>query len=216
MRRFGCAGLLLLCLASCAGNRQTISQQEQIIEMGEGDIRVDAYLFDCRLKRNGKLNSFRLDLFVTDSMAAFYGRGYLGKGVFRGVLRNDSLYVLFPTTHEYLMEAVPTLLHSGDCAPDLDEEMLLTYLLPIADSRVKETGKKTHEITLDETADNCAFHLHFSYKEKDDLWRPEGLEFSDLSTTELTATRRELRIGAKISRNRFDFVVPENSARISP
>ena len=76
-------------LASKEKIRERPVEAEAVFEEGKGD----AFLFDVKIRRNGKKNSVRLDVYRSGDSLSLYARGYLGKGVLKGLITNDSLVV---------------------------------------------------------------------------------------------------------------------------
>ncbi len=107
----------LLITAGCGSSRKGALVGDEA--NWQGKVEVEAYLFDAKLRRDNKPTSVRLEFFHTDSVIAFAGRGYLGKGALKGRLTEDSLEVYFPTTDEFVKEAAADLMSSFDCAGDI-------------------------------------------------------------------------------------------------
>lgn len=209
--------LIAFLLTHCSSGRKAEPSTEERSSIAEtGRVIADAYLFDCKLRRDGKPNSFRLELFVADSTAAFSGKGYLGKGIFHGLLTRDSIYIVFPTKKEYLVEAVTTLLRSGDCVPEISDSNILQYLQPLTSAMVGDATKKSYTRTIEESGDDCSLSLNFKYKKRNKLWYPDQILYEDNKNTRLTAKCREVKVGAKIAANRFQFTPPEQAVRIFP
>ncbi len=217
MPRLLCTVLLFaFLLTHCSSGRKAEPAQETVSAIEPGKVFADAYLFDCKLKRQGKSNSFRLELFVADSIAAFSGKGYLGKGIFSGLLTRDSIYIVFPTKKEYMAEAVTTLLRSGDCVPELSDSNVHSFLLPLTQVMAADAARKTQTRTIDKQGDNCSLSLHFSYKKRNQRWYPDQIQYEDNRDNRLTAKSREVKIRAKIAVNRFRFSPPGQAVRIFP
>jgi hypothetical protein len=182
----------------------------------------EAYLFDARLYRQGKRNSFRLELFRTDSIMAMAGRGYLGKGALKGWLTADSIEVYFPSTDEYLYESVDRLLSGLDCADDLPAVNLLSYFTRLPSPAYDTTG---YRVRLEETgndevaalvaASNCSWQLTLAYKRRSAGWRLESFEFDDGADNRLTGRLRERRERAKVKAEKFRLTLPEGAIRIT-
>ncbi len=100
----------------------------------EFDVQVEAYLFDAVVLRGQKRNTFRLDVYQTDSIMALTGRGYLGKGALKGWMTRDSIKVLFPATNEYLYETIPALIGSIACLGDTAEINMFALFSALPDS----------------------------------------------------------------------------------
>ena len=60
-----------------------------------------AYLIDLRINDNGRKFSVSTELYFSGDSIGFYGRGYLGKGAFKGNVINDIVTVYFKSRNEY-------------------------------------------------------------------------------------------------------------------
>ena len=76
--------------------------------------RGDAYLFDLKIYNKGRKNSVRLDIYRNEDSLALYARGYLGKGVLKGLINQDSILTFFPTENQFYAGEINRLL-SGNC-----------------------------------------------------------------------------------------------------
>lgn len=185
------------------------------------DVIVEAYLFDARLHRDKKPTSVRLEFYHTDSVIAIAGRGYLGKGALRGRLTSDSLEVYFPTTDEYFLEPVATVLGSVDCSEELPEISLLALFNNLPDS-VLPTDKIT--VSADYTDDRnpeylisakgCPWEIHVTYALHNEGWRIKEFQFDDGKGNTLKGKRRTYKREAKVKANKFLVPIKPESMRI--
>lgn len=186
------------------------------------EIPVEAYLFDVKLRRDGKPTSFRLDLYQTDSVVAMYGRGYFNKGAFRGVLSDDSLHINFPSSKEYLRESIESLFQSFDCEKDLIAVELLAYFSRPPDSGhisddlnvevLEETGK-AQKIKVNST--NCPWRLIIGYDLVEKGWRIDTFEFDDDKSVTLKGELRKYNGNSAISQSRFKLAIPDKFSKIT-
>lgn len=186
-------------------------------------VRVEAYLFDAKIRRDGNPTSLRLELFQTDSLVALSARGYLGKGALKGRLTADSLEAYFPTRNEYLHEAVRDLLFSSSCTHTinhLDFPSLLRTLpdeMNLGDARLdrddQKDGKRPHFVI---TWPECTWRLELTYNFRKNGWRLLELLFDNGDNISFTARRRVHKASTRVNRNKFDLPVGPNAIRITP
>jgi len=124
------AALMTVSLQGCLfdGRRSGAAQTTEEVSRVEGKLAVDAYLFDVKFKQNGKRRSVRLDVFFADTIALFTARGYLGKGVAKGVWRPDSSLFYFPTENQYYSGPLDEMTRAG-CAGGGDLQRLVPMFL---------------------------------------------------------------------------------------
>lgn len=192
----------------------------------EGDwnqkIEVEAYLFDAKLKRDGKPTSVRLEFFQTDSVIGIAGRGYLGKGALKGRLTADSIEVYFPSTDEYFYEAVSDLMNSFDCTGQPPSVSLFALFRNLPEKVIEPT--RGAEVVADLSRArypryeisfaDCAWQIELTYVRQKKGWRIKSFNFSDGGSTSLDGTRREYKHQAKVKLKRFAVPVKDGSVRI--
>lgn len=186
-----------------------------------GEVKVEAYLFDARLHRNNKPTSVRLEFYHTDSVIAIAGRGYLGKGALRGRLTADSLEVYFPSTDEYLLETVATVLGSIDCSEQLPEISLLSLFSQLPDSALSGSGLNILSNFDDEqhpeyfiAAEGCPWQIYLVYAQHNKGWRIREFRFDDGKGNTLKGKRRTYKREAKVKASKFYVPVKPGSMRI--
>jgi hypothetical protein len=174
---------------------------------------VEAYLMDARVYRDGKPTSFRLELFVSDSLIGIGGRGYLGKGALKGVLTRDSLIMYFPTSREYVREARDSLLTSAACSLGLGLLDIERWLKALPEDRsaapatvVTEMGNREAHCSL--TWPECDWKLVLDYQLRDDAWRIKQIEFDDGGKTRFKAETRVHKRHATVDASRFEVIIP--------
>lgn len=200
----------------------------QSIETGEetsgrkARIGAEAYLFDARMKRDGKPTSVRLDLYQTDTLIAFNGRGYLGKGAFKGWLTSDSLKAYFPSTNEYVYEAVDDLFASLNCTTSTVGLPLFRCFhgtpgtgLP-KDLLVQETDPDPGRHVFVIQSAVCPWTAELVYDRQVFGERLERFSFDDGSAFTVKSKRRQYKAEAKVPNTRFRLNIPADAVRVIP
>lgn len=212
-----------LILGGCYGGDRQFGDETSDNESLYSEIPVEAYLFDVKLRRDGKPTSFRLDLYQTDSAVAMYGRGYFNKGAFRGVLSDDSLHINFPSSKEYLQESIESLFQSFDCEKDLIAVELLAYFARPPDSgqiagdlMVESLEQDGQSRKVKVSSKNCPWRLLMGYDLKENGWRIESFEFDDDKSVTLKGELRKYKGDSSISQSRFKLTIPSNFSKITP
>lgn len=191
-------------------------------------VRVEAYLFDAKIRKDGKPTSLRLELFQTDSLVALSARGYLGKGAFKGRLTSDSLEAYFPTRNEYLYESVLDLLFRSSCTHaihpldfpgllrNLPDEMYLGAGLIVQrqKSNSLHPNPRHREFTL--TWPECAWRLELTYDKRKTGWRLSKLILDNGDNISFTAKRRSYKASVRVNRNKFELPIGPDAIRITP
>ena len=200
-----------------------IIPKEQKKKSRSEKVRTEAYLFDAKLKQNGKPTSVRLFFYQTDSVIAIGGKGYLGKGALKGWMTNDSILVTFPTLREYLYESIDDLFASFNCTGDIPKFNLMTLFTTLPD--------ESHELAFAEVtmlkADvkrpkyrisfpNCKWKLVITYDKKRSGYRIRNFTFRDGAGTSLTAKRREYKGNSNVPLSRFQTDILPAMSRIIP
>ncbi len=190
-----------------------------------GKIRVEAYLYDAKIRRDGKPTSLRLELYQTDSLVGLSARGYLGKGVLKGRLTADSLEAYFPAGDEYLYESIQDLLKGGACNYEIGNidfpELLKTLpdrldlgATQIARAETENNSDKQPEFVI--TWPDCRWRLEVSYRLRNNSYRLYTLFFDNGDKITFTARLRAYRPSAKISREKFEPATGPETVRITP
>lgn len=185
-------------------------------------IEVEAYLFDAKLRRDGKPTSVRLEFFQTDSVIGIAGRGYLGKGALKGRLTADTIEVFFPSTDEYLYEAVSDLMNSFDCTGQPPPISLFDLFRMLPDQALGKLDKAN--ISIDRSSArypryeirfaDCPWQIELTYVRQKKGWRIKSFSFTDGDSTSLDGSRREYKRDAKVKLKKFAVPVKGSSARI--
>lgn len=208
-------------LVGCGGPRQGNGDREGR-PLRNSRIRAEAYLFDARIKHDGRTTSVRLDLYRTDTLIGFAGRGYLGKGAFKGWIAAESLLVFMPRTNEFMQEAIAELRVLDSSVSCLDELDLLRLF-----GNLPDQGNLGH-LLVESNYDNLKrpefeisdpgglWQLDLVYDEHDPGWRIREFEFDDGSDFQLEATRRRFKTEARIPVDAFSVELPPDARRIIP
>ena len=210
--------LLAVCI-SCGGHGSQITDENKV---GQHKIEAEAYLFDVKIRRQGKPTSLRLDLYQTDSVIAMFGRAYFNKGAFRGRLTSDSLNIFFPASNEFLQESIDALFSTFNCQGHLTGLPVFNYFSVLPDSALSETGleirtlinenkKKSFEIS----ASGCSWMISLKYQKEDKGWRLNEFKFDDKQSVRIKGSRRIYKSSAEIPSGRFELAIPSDSYRIS-
>lgn len=226
MLRASCLAVITggcLLSAGCGGSYYAGTVPEEYsAAKTEVKVEVEAFLFDSRIRRDGKPTSFRLELFRTDSIIALSGRGYLGKGALRGRMTADSLEIYFPASNEYLYESLGDIANSSSCPEGLrglDFLGLLTTL-PTNDHiasgvAIECDSSKTERRHFTLTWVDRHWEMKLEYDRREIGWRLLKLSFVD-DKTSFKTTRRSMKRRAEINQNRFRVFVPEDALKIIP
>ncbi len=214
--------VLSACLGGCAVNHKPRIGAEDP-RYPTGDIRADAYLFDAKIKREGKPTSIRLQIYQADTITALSGKGYLGKGVIKGRIRDDSLLVYFPSSEEFLRETIGSVIASSGCPQSVPYVNLSALLSTVPDSLpgianvevAPNYGDPDRPQFMIFTPD-CPWQLELEYDRHDTGWRLRRFEFDDGNDINIKADRRTFKDNTDISAERFYIVIPDYATRIIP
>jgi len=219
---FPFAILLIITISGCGAYRDVPEGHEQKVEYENKKIKVEASLFDARLYKDNKPTSFRLEVFQTDTLLGVAGRGYLGKGAFKGWMRQDSLMIYFPTAKEYLYEATADLLRSEGCMSDIFGLDLLScfrerpqndgYGDNLVIMPVEKEKKKAQYVIYQK---DCPWQLVIFYDLRKKGWRIKKFEFTNGDDFTLKGQRREYKPNARVKLKRFRLEIPPGAVRIT-
>ncbi len=138
-------------------------------------------------------------------------------------MSTDSIKVYFPSTNEYVYEAIEDLMNSFECSGNLSSINLtnLFYDLPDRISQPDDINieadykdKKQPEFII--TPQNCSWRISLIYDKQDTGWRIKNFEFSDGDKTILKADRRIYKNQSNIPINKFQFHSVSDAVRIIP
>ena len=214
---------LFAVLVGCAGVYQGVDGEgERAGKSAGGEITADAYLFDTKTYREGKLTSVRLEIFWTDSVMALGGRAYLGKGALKGRLTRDSLTIYFPTRKEYLDEPIHEALTSSDCPFSLGALDVLDLFRSVPDSNsfagdisLVSDYRKADRPVFTISKDGCDWRLKLEYDYKSGTPRIRRFEFENGERLLLKANRREFRSNRRVKASKFEVDIPLQAVKIT-
>lgn len=184
---------------------------------------MEAYLFDAKLRRQGKPTSFRLEIFQTDSVIALGGRAYLGKGALKGLLTTDSLEVYFPSSNEYLYELLSDLFATAECTHAALKLSLLHLFTSLPDSLAEMeevsiasdyTDRKRPGYLI--SFPDCSWVIELTYDRRETGWRIRNFKFDNGNDITLKAKRRTYKKKAQVPYSKFQLVLPDGATRITP
>ena len=110
-----------------------------LTDMRGGQFRSAAFLVDLRVNDDGKSYSVTTELYFSGDSVGFYGRGYLGKGAFRGQIIDDIVTVYFNRQNEYFTGPPADIGRGADCASP--GEVLLLVMSLLTGRRGPESGE---------------------------------------------------------------------------
>ncbi|UCD94988.1 MAG: hypothetical protein JSU69_02745 [Candidatus Zixiibacteriota bacterium] len=208
-------------LASRTKIRERPAETEAVLTEGKGD----AYLFDVKIRRNEKKNSVRLDVYRSGDSLSLYARGYLGKGVLKGLITYDSLVVYFPTEHQYYSGRLVDVLEKS-CAEafafertiidlfirrpvELDYSLSSFYLTILKD--------KNNEQRYRLVGKSCPETIDLTYRWREKRYILDEIEYSSSDGSfKFSAARRRHRLNVEIPGEKFILAIPDDAARIHP
>jgi len=213
----------LTLLSACGGPGQLPTESRGQKKVSGDRVKVEAYSFNARLTRGNKPTTFKLEVYQTDSLLGLSGKGYLGKGALKGRLTADSLEVYFPSTKEYVYEALSDLLATGECPLPLADMDIISLFSNLPDSialdsslRVKANYRDKNRPEFDISKVNCPWKIHLVYDLKKPGWRIRAFDIRDGKQTRLRGRIDKYKASASVKANRLFVVPPPGSVRVSP
>jgi hypothetical protein len=216
--------LTLVCVAGCSGGRRHAAVSGEGAANAGSERRAEAFLFDTEIHYKGKYSSVRLELYATDSIVGIGGRSYLGKGALDGWLTRDSVKLLFPSSNEFVHDAVILLLRSLDCsergAGSIDLLSLL-YTMPSVYSVgpgivVSLDSSDVDRPAFELSSTECPWRIDLIYDAQAPGWRVREFTFTNGDNLSIKAKRREYKPGVKAKSDKFTVEIPPDAVRISP
>ncbi len=199
---------MILYISGCSVSQKSLVGKESSSPNLKQKISVEAFLYDAKYYENNKPRSFRLQVFRTDSIIAFTGKGYLGKGVLRGTLTSDSLKVYFPTQDEYYYKAVDLIFEQSECKisdDDFDLSALFDFSeiqkLDNAIYKISETKNKRKKIVVNPK--ECSWDIEIEYKKYDLDLRPYLFSYTNKDNQKISAKLRKYKKSAKVKLSLF-------------
>ncbi len=190
-------------------------------EPGKGD----AYLFDVKIYREGRKNSVRLDVYRLGDTISIFARGYLGKGVLKGLIRPDSILTYFPTEKEYYSGKLANLVDNG-CADSLPLEFTIIQLFQKTPAEinfdlgdfyivVENENNSVRKYRLE--SHSCPQGIDISYTPKDNRFIPDEIIYTSADKLfRFEAVRRRAKLNTKIPPDKFRIDIPSDAVRTSP
>jgi hypothetical protein len=182
-----------------------------------------AYLFDIKITRQGKKNSARLDLYQSGDTISFFARGYLGKGVLKGLLISDSVTLYFPTEDEYFIGRL-TALTNDSCLRNLPLEELILKLFKQTALHIDLTPYNLYMTVLSETnniysyrlqSKTCSEGIVLAYSRMGDFFVVNEIKYNSPDNSfKFEAKKRECRLDLEISTEKLKLTIPETAVRI--
>lgn len=185
----------------------------------------DAYLFDIKIFQKGKKNSVRLDLYRSGDSLALFARGYLGKGVLKGIIFPESILVYFPTENEYYSGNMVDIIN-GQCAESFPFEKIIVDLFMKTPPEIEEVYGNFYVNIRKETSikreyelssRKCPESIEIEYDLKEERFIPSKAEYkSDDGSFKLKMSRRKQRLNIEIPGEKFSLDIPATAVRIQP
>lgn len=126
MIRFSIIAVLFLSIVSCApykagkpgrvDGEKVVRDYSGIAEQRSGLFQSAAYLIDLRINDDGKKFSVTTEAYFSGDSVGFYGRGYVGKGAFKGSVINDLVTIYFSSENEYFSGPLAELNSGAVCS----------------------------------------------------------------------------------------------------
>jgi len=216
--------IMILFLGGCnLASRKPSVQSPVESEFNYTEGKGDAFLYDVKIYREGKKNSVRLDVYRKNDSLALFARGYLGKGVLKGLAVSDSIVIYFPTENEYFSGKLNELIYKSCAEQDNLEQMLIDLFVmrpveleySMADFYVTVLNDKGKKQQFRLESKNCAESARLEYDFKDNRFLLEKIQFSNRDDTfRLTAQRRKHRLDINIPAEKFIIPIPPEAVRI--
>lgn len=219
--------LMLGCAVANRGKWKTekIASEQKSERQALTEGRGDAYLFDLKIYNKGRKNSVRLDLYRNEDSLALYARGYLGKGVLKGLISQDSILTFFPTENQFYSGEMGRLL-SGNCFENIPFERMLIDFFKITPDKIDYSFGKAYLSILEEkpgfrkyrlVAQNCSEYIELEYDWKKGQFVLKQLKYSkEDGQFRLDAKRRKFKLNIKLPAEKFQISIPSTASRIYP
>ncbi|RKX22050.1 MAG: hypothetical protein DRP35_02940 [Candidatus Zixiibacteriota bacterium] len=218
--RIICLILLVFSIIGCSVSKKTMIGEEVSGVDSNKKISAEAFLYDAKYYDNNKPRSFRLQIFRTDSIIAFTGNGYLGKGVLRGTLTSDSLKAYFPTEDEYYYRDVDLIFKQSECNisdDDFDLSALFDFYkimkLNNAIYEISETDNNRKKIVINPK--KCSWDIEIEYKNYDSDLRPYLFSYTNKDNRKISAKLRKFKKSANVKLNLFKMPVLEKVSEVN-
>jgi hypothetical protein len=232
MRSFTFASLLLTLLFGavlfngCAlADRKKVRVKTLELETGYKKGRGDAYLFDIKINRDGKKNSVRLEVFHSGDSLGIFARGYLGKGVLKGLILPDSAVMYFPGQDEFYSGSLIDLI-GDDCADSMFSGRIvldlfdktpseLSYPLSGHYINIVEEGPEVRRYWIQ--SKKCPEEIELEYDLQGGKSVLKRIEYRKSSGDfGLEASRRQIRLDIGIPSEKMRIDIPPTALRLNP
>ena len=207
-------------VASLKTTGGTVLESEFNYDEGNGD----AFLYDVKIYRDGRKNSVRLDVYRMNDRLGIFARGYLGKGVLKGVVTPDSVVIYFPTENEYYSGKLNDLIDKSCAVRDNLERLVIDLFVkrpveldyPADDFYVTVIEEKNREKKYRLESKNCAESALLEYDYKSDRFLLEKIDFTNRDNTfRFRAERRREKLNVGIPAEKLSVAVPSDAVRIN-
>lgn len=221
------ASLLFGCtLANRSKWKKSRIAAEQEAESGNlSNGRGDAYLYDLKISNQGRKNSVRLDLYWKADSLGVYARGYLGKGVLKGLVTKDSIIVYFPANNEFYQGRIDSLL-ADNCLKDFPFERMIISIFETTPDKIEYPFGEAYLSVLEEkpggrkyrlVSKNCSEYIELSYDWHNGRFVLNQLDYNNVNARlKLDASRRKFRLNITLPAEKFQVRIPETAIRTYP
>ena len=222
--------LVPLCLSCTLANRSKwknnrVAEEQSAERLSLPAGKGDAYLFDLKITNQGRKNSVRLDLYWNEDSLGLYARGYLGKGVLKGLVTADSVLVFFPTNNEFYTGQLSGFI-TEDCFENLSFEKIIIDLFGNTPDKIDYPFGEAYLTILEEkpggrkyrlVAKNCDEYFEIEYDRKKGRFIIDQLSYNkEDGSFKLEAKRRKYRLNIGLPPEKFQVEIPQTATRIYP
>jgi hypothetical protein len=107
---------LLSCTPPPPIDEDTLKDYGTVTQIRSEQFRSAAYLIELRVNDDGQKYSVNTELYFSGDSVGFYGRGYLGKGAYRGQIIDDRVIIYFNNQDEYFQGPLADIGTGAECA----------------------------------------------------------------------------------------------------
>ncbi|MEW5922559.1 MAG: hypothetical protein AB1746_01085 [Candidatus Zixiibacteriota bacterium] len=193
-------------------------------EMHYAEGKGDAFLYDVKIFRDGKKNSVRLDIYRVEDRLALFARGYLGKGVLKGLVLADSTVVYFPTENEFYSGRLNELISKSCSEKNNLEKMLIDLFVKrpvdidysMTDFYVNILSDKGEKQQFRLESTNCAEKAELQYEFRENRFILDKIDFSNRDESfRFKAELRKFRFNTKIPAEKMALPIPPDAVQIN-
>jgi len=245
LRRLAGIGIVIVMLASCAPpppiDQATLANYRLMTELRRDQFRTAAYLIDLRVDDNGEKYTVKTEVYFSGDSVGIYGRGYLGKGAFKGNIIDDSVTVYFPSQNEFFASRVEEFGRDSDC-PDRGEALISALSMLsghdaiaksddiVAQSRRDiryRTGRFARTVRLNgdgfpesgiliDSACGDSVDIKYSYQSRQfPFYQPMEMKYSSrIHNFRANGYIREQKYNVPLSEAKFTVTIPPSAARL--